>query len=44
MRTRKEILANEKMAIQVGVPSQPIQTEILLDIRDLLLKLGGKGK
>ncbi len=39
MRTKKEILTDEKLLIKVGVKTLPIHTELLLDIRELLIKL-----
>jgi len=44
MRTKKEILQDEKRLIHYGCNSDPIHTELLLDIRQLLIKDAKRGK
>lgn len=42
MRTKEEILADEKMLINMKCPSGTIHTELLLDIRKLLIDINKK--
>lgn len=42
MQTRKEILQDEKDLIEFSCSSDTVHTELLLDIRELLIKMGGK--
>ncbi len=39
MRSKKHILESERMLIKMGIDTLPCHTEILLDIRSLLIKL-----
>lgn len=43
MRTKKEILQDEKDLIQYNSHSDTIHTELLLDIRQLLIKFAKRG-